>query len=371
MYELNIGLLGFGSMGRTHSYCIANLPFFFSEIPFKAKVAGVCTKNPKNAAEAAALFNLGAAYETEDDLINDPNIDIIDICTPNIYHYESIKKAAAAGKHIYCEKPLCVTYNQAAEAAELVRAKKLTSQIVFNNRWLAPVMKAKELIENGKLGSILSFRGAYLHSSCADPQKRAGWKQNSDICGGGVLFDLGSHIIDLIYFLCGKFFEVSGVGKIAFPIRSGSDGNEWRTNADESFYMIAKLENGACGTIEANKITVGTNDDLTFEIYGTGGSVRFDLMNPNWLYFYNNTGSGEHGFQKIECVGRYPAPGGIFPGVKTPVGWLRGHITSMYNFLDAVHFGKPATPSFDDAAHIQRVMEAAYESDKTGKWVTI
>lgn len=373
---MNIGLLGFGAMGRTHSYSVANLPFFFGELPFDAKVAGVCTKNFENARRAVKTFSLGKAYATEDELINDPDIDIIDICTPNIYHYDSIKKAAAAGKHIYCEKPLCVTYEQAREAAELVREKGLTAQIVFNNRWMASVMKAKELINDGKLGEILSFRIAYLHSSCADPDKKAGWKQNSDICGGGVLFDLGSHIIDLIYYMCGSFSEVSGMSRIAYPVRKGMDGSEWTTNADEAFYMMAKLENGATGTVEANKITVGTNDDLTFEIYGTKGAVKFELMNPNWLYFYDNTLKtgelgGDRGFQKIECVGRYPEPGGIFPGVKAPVGWLRGHITSMYNFLNAVHLGKDASPSFDDAAHIQKVMEAAYLSDKTKSWEKI
>ena len=373
---MNIGLLGFGAMGRTHSYSIANLNFFYGELPFEAKVAGVCTRNFQNAETAARIFSLGKAYKDEDELICDPAIDVIDICTPNLYHYDAIKKAVKAGKHIYCEKPLCVTYEQAAEVAELVKEKGVTAQIVFNNRWMAPSIKAKELITNGSLGDILSFRIAYLHSSCADPDKKAGWKQNSDICGGGVLFDLGSHIIDLIYYLCGEFDEISGMSKIAFPTRKGMDGNEWDTNADEAFYMMAKLKNGATGTIEASKITVGANDDLTFEIYGTRGSVKFDLMEPNWLHFYDNTlptgelGGGK-GFQKIECIGRYPAPGGVFPGVKAPVGWLRGHITSMHNFLSAVHLGKAASPSFDDAAHVQKVMEAAYASDKSRTWEKI
>ena len=375
---MNIGLLGFGSMGRTHSYSIANLNFFYGELPFEAKIAGVCTRNFENAQKAARVFSLGKAYKDEDEMINDPSIDVIDICTPNLYHYDAIKKAVNAGKHVYCEKPLCVTYAQAAEVAALVKEKGVTAQIVFNNRWMAPSMKAKELITSGALGDILSFRIAYLHSSCADPDKKAGWKQNSDICGGGVLFDLGSHIIDLIYYLCGEFDEVTGMSKIAYPTRKGMDGDSWETNADEAFYMMAKLKSGATGTIEASKITVGANDDLTFEIYGTRGSVRFDLMEPNWLHFYDNTivmGSGElgggKGFQKIECVGRYPAPGGIFPGVKAPVGWLRGHITSMHNFLSAAHAGKTAYPSFDDAAHVQKVMEAAYASDKSRTWEKI
>ena len=373
---MRIGLLGFGSMGRTHSYAVANLPFFFGNLPFQAEVAGVCTRNPANARAAAETFGFKRVYETEDEMIMDTDLDIIDICTPNVCHYETILKAANAGKHIYCEKPLCVTYAQAREAAALAAEKKVTAQVVFNNRWLAPVMRAKELIDGGRLGDILSFRAAYLHASCADPEKKAGWKQNSDICGGGVLFDLGSHVIDLIYFLCGEFAEVSGFGKIAYPVRKGMDGNEWRTNADEAFYMLAKLRSGASGTLEANKITVGTNDDLSFEIYGTKGAVRFELMEPNWLWFYDTADAagemgGDRGFKKLECVGRYPAPGGIFPGVKAPAGWLRGHLTSMYSFLSAVQEGRQASPSFADAAHVQRVMEAAYAADRLGTWEKI
>ena len=363
---MNIGLLGFGSMGRTHSFAVANLPFFYRNLPFDARILGVCTRNPEHARAAAREFGFPLAVETEDELIGSSDIDVIDICTPNICHYETIKKAIAAGKHIYCEKPLCVTEEQAAEAAALAQARGVTAGIVFNNRYLLPVMRAKEWIEAGYLGEILSFRGAYYHSSATDTAKPAGWKQNRDICGGGVLFDLGSHILDLLYYLCGEFDEVFGMSRIVYPVRTGMDGKEWRTNADEAFYVTARLKNGATGTVETGKIFAGTNDDLMFEIYGTDGAVKFDLMEPNWLYVYDKN-APQTGFQRVECCGRYPAPGGIFPGVKAPIGWLRGHIESMYAFLNAVHEGKAACPSFRDGAHVQAVMAAAYRSDETGR----
>ena len=187
------------------------------------------------------------------------------------------------------------------------------------------------------------------------------------------MFDLGSHVIDLVYYLCGNFKAVSGKSKIAYDVRRGMNGEQWNTNADEAFYICAELENGAVGTIEASKIAVGTNDDFTIEIYGEKGALKFDLMEPNWLYFYdtaayNNEMGGDRGFTKIECVGRYPSPGGAFPGAKAPTGWLRGHVGSMYAFLNCVYTGEKTTPSFDDAAHVQLVMEKAYESDKSKKW---
>lgn len=371
MKKYRIGLLGFGNMGKTHLYSVNNLHFFYRGLDFTAEVAGVCTATAASGLTAKE-FGIPFVTTNEDDIIHNPEIDIIDISTPNIYHYETLKKAIAAGKHIYCEKPLCVTYGEAAEIAELAKAAGITAQIVFNTRFLAPIMRAKQLIDEGRLGRLLSFRSAYLHSSCTDTAKTAGWKQNRDICGGGVLFDLGSHAIDLVYYLGGEFDSVHGKAQIAYPVRKGMDGKEWHTNADEAFYMTAELKNGACGTIEANKIALGTNDDFRLELYGERGAIRFDLMEPNWLYYYdggahagqnhNTDLGGNSGFCRIECVGRYSEPAYPLCGVKAPVGWLRGHAGSYYSFLDAVHYNKPAIPSFDDGAHVQWVMEQAYRS---------
>lgn len=374
---MKIGLLGFGSMGRTHAWAVDNIKFYYKKPPFDVKIAGVYTRTLETAENAAEQFGFDFAAKSEDELIYNDDIDIIDICTPNISHYETLIKAINAGKHIYCEKPLCVSAEQAREVAELAEKKGVVGKIVFNNRYLSALMRAKELVDEGRLGRIVSFRCSYLHSSCTDLNKNAGWKQNRDICGGGVLFDLGSHAIDLVYFLCGAFKEVSGRSQIAFSSRRGLNGEPWQTNADEAFYMNAELECGAVGTIEASKITVGANDDLTLEVYGTDGSIRFSLMDPNFLSFYDNRPEnrelgGEKGFTRIECVGRYPAPAGIFPGIKAPAGWLRGHLGSMYAFLDAVYRNDTAShPNLRDAYHVQRVMEAGYESDRTRRPVLI
>jgi len=365
---VKIGLIGFGSMGKTHSWCVNNLNYFYKDLPFSAEYAAVCTSKIESAKKAADFLGIDKYTVNEDDIINDPDIDIIDICTPNIYHYETLKKAISAGKHVYCEKPLCVNYGQAKEIAELVKGKNITTQMVFNNRFLPAIMKARELIDCKKLGRIISFRCEYLHSSAADPNKNAGWKQNKDICGAGTLFDLGSHAVDLIYYLCGDIVNVKGKSQIAYPIRKGADGASWQTNADEAFYMICETKDGAIGTIEASKVAVGANDDINLAVYGEKGSIRFSLMEPNWLYFYNSEAEGgsfggERGFTRIECCGRYELPGGIFPSFKAPIGWLRGHLHSMYSFLNSCHLGKQASPSIDDGAKVQLVLEKATNSD--------
>lgn len=372
---MKIGILGFGSMGKTHAYCVENLPFFF-ETDHNVQIVGVCTKNIENAKRAAVRYGFEFYTDNEDDIIYSDKIDTVDICTPNIYHYETAKKAILAGKNVYCEKPLAINYSEARELADLAKEKGVQCQIVFNNRFIGPVIRAKELILEGRLGKILSFSIKYLHSSALDTAKKAGWKQDKDICGGGVLFDLGSHAVDLIYHLCGEFSSVYGKSQIAYPYRTGVDGKEWQTNADEAFYMIATLKSGAVGTFEISKITTGANDDLVFEIHGEKGSIKFDLMNPNFLELYDCRAAdgilgGDRGYTKIECVNRYPAPGGVFPGVKAPVGWLRGHLGSYFSFVDAVENMKKPSPDFDSGAYVQLVLERAYESAQCGKEVPI
>ena len=374
--DINIGLIGFGAMGKVHAYCVDNLKYFYSELPFSASVNSLCTTSYERTAAICQQYGFKAPAHSEDEMIYSSDIDVIDICSPNVFHYETLKKAISSGKAVYCEKPLCLNYLQAREIADLANANKTICNIVFNNRHLAPIMRAKELIEEGRLGNILSFSCKYLHNSALDVSKPAGWKQRHDICGGGVLVDLGSHCIDLMYFLCGRFSSVFGESQIAFTSRTGADGKLWQTDADEAFYMICNMESGAKGTITASKISCGTNDDLAFEVYGERGSITFSLMQPNFLRFYDGSRptsalGGDCGYREIECVGRYPAPAGSFPAPKAPSSWLRGHVQSMYDFLSSVSSNVTSHPDFNDAAHVQAVIDAAYKSSETGKTIFI
>lgn len=375
--QLNIAICGFGFMGRTHSFAVSSIPFFYgsteSPIPFSATVKGTLNTSHEKSVAVADEFSFSKAYRTFEEIIVDPSIDIIDICTPNIYHYDMIKSAISAGKHIYCEKPLCDSYERSAEIASLAKNSSSICSIVFNNRHLAAIKRAKQIIDSGMIGKIISFNFEYLHDSCTFPQKAPGWKQNADICGnGGVLFDLGSHIIDLSVMLCGKIKSVSARSQIAFPTHPDKNGNPWKTNAGEAFYIIAETEGGAIGTLTASKIAKGTSDGLNFEVYGTEGALKFSLMEPGRLQYFDGHAltdpiGGTSGFTTIECGGKSPAPGGIFPSPKAPVGWLMGHIASMYNFLHCVSNGTQCTPSFEDGAYVDAVMDAVMKSTVSGK----
>jgi predicted dehydrogenase len=285
------------------------------------------------------------------------------------------KVAILAGKSVLCEKPLTVTAAEADELVRLAEERGVVCGTVFNNRFLAPIMRARQLVDEGKLGRILSFEFTYRHNSCIDPDRRVGWKQTAEY-GGGTWYDLGPHVVDLCHYLCGELSFVLGKSQIAYPTHLRTDGTVWETDADEAFYVICGTGDGAMGTVTVSKLTQGANDELTFLVNGERGSLSFSLMDPNYLNFYDATAVGSpmggvRGYTHIECVGRYPSPASGFPAIKAPQGWLRGHMGCMAAYLTAVANGTACSPSFADGAYVQRVLEAALESDRIGREVRL
>ena len=376
MKEYGIGMIGFGFMGKAHTYGYKTIPLYYENIPFRTRLMGVCTAHQRTAEKARDLNGFAFAATDPDELFSHKDIDMIHICTPNAFHKETVIKALKAGKHVYCEKPLTTSYADALEILDVLDSHSdLVTQMTFQNRFFPAVIRAKQLISEGRLGKILSFHAAYLHSGSVDPNKPIGWKQDS-AQGGGVLFDLGSHVLDLIYYLIGEYHSILASNTILYPSRPAPDGSMVDITAEDQSLMIVKMKNQSSGTLEISKIATGTNDELGFEIYGDKGAVKFNLMDPSYLDFYDNTKpdqpiGGEKGFTRIETVQRFPAPGGMFVSPKASIGWIRGHVHSLYNFLTCVHEGRQADPSIRDGAYIQYVMEKAHESNKKACWITL
>lgn len=376
MDELRVGIVGFGFMGRTHTYGYKTIPLYYSNLPFKITLVGVCDTVLEVAEKARESLGFEFATNNPDDIFNRKDIDVVDICTPNIYHKEGIMKALKTGKNVYCDKPLAVSYQEAEEIVKELKNYNAITQMALQNRCFPATMRAKELIEEGKIGKIMSFRACYLHSSAVDPKKPLGWKQDKKFGGGGVLFDLGSHALDLIYYLLGEYASVFTKTEIVYPERPDKNGNPVEVEADDIAMMMLKLKNGGIGTIEVSKIATGTNDEIRFEIHGDKGAIRFNCMEPSWLEFYDNTFPDTHfggskGYTKIECIQKFKKPGGDFPNPKFSIGWIRSHVHSLYNFLSCVYEKKQANPSFKEGAYIQYVMEKAYESDQKCSWVDL
>lgn len=370
---LGVGIIGFGFIGKAHAYSYRNMPLFYDPVPMKTRLVGVATSRPETAVKAAEQggFEFGTADWRE--LIDRDDIHIINICMPNTMHCDQILAAISAGKHIYCDKPLVVGSDAVSRvAAALDSGYAGTNQMTLQYRFYPPTLRAKLLIDEGFVGNITSFRGVYLHSGSVDPNKPMGWKQLKSY-GGGVLVDLGTHIVDLIDYLIGPITEVSAKTRILYPSRPDATGQKVPVEADDQVLMMARLTNGALGSIEASKIATGTEDELRFEIHGDMGGLRFNLMDTNVLEVYDlrdpdGPYGGNRGWKRLATVQRYPMPA-VFPSPKAGIGWLRGHAHCLYTFLDAIRQGVTAQPSLRRGLRLQRMLECVEQSAASGMWL--
>jgi predicted dehydrogenase len=370
MKPLGIGMIGFGFMGKTHTYCYRNLPLFFDPMPAELKLVSVATSCEETACKAALQGGFESWTCDWRELMEREEVDIIDICSPNRLHAEQLVAAMKAGKHIYCDKPLVVTDEDAAKVAEAMQGWTGLGQVTFHNRFFPATMRAKQLVEEGFLGEITGFRGAYLHSGSLDPQRPMGWKQVKAE-GGGVLQDLGSHILDLVTWLVGPVSEVMAATHILYPERVWQ-GGKVTVEAEDNAVALCRLASGTIGTIETSKVAAGAEDELRFEIHGTKGALRFNLMDPSWLEAYDMRDAetplgGMRGWKRVAAVQRYEKPAG-FPTPKATPGWLRAHMQSIYTFVNSVATSTQAEPSLARGLEIQHTLAVMEHSAKTSAW---
>ena len=375
MDTLGVGIIGFGFMGKVHAYDYKCLPLYYDPAPVRVKLVGVAEIDRTRAERAAEQG--GFEFGTDDwrELIARDDIQIIDVCSPNSQHVAQLLAAMAAGKHVYCDKPLVVGEENMARVEAALTHYHGTGQMAFQYRCFPAVMRAKQLIDEGFIGKVTSFRATYLHSGSVDAKKPMGWKQQKSE-GGGVLQDLGSHIVDVMNHLIGPIDSVLTQTHILYPQRPNARGEMEDVEADDIMLMIARLRSGALGTIEASKIATGAEDELSFEIHGDQGALRFHCMRADYLEAYDLRDAesplgGNRGWTKIACVQRFDKPGGAFPGPKFSIGWIRAHLHSHYNFLQAIAGGTPASPSLADGIHLQRMLAAAERSAQSGAWVAM
>ena len=375
--EYGVGIVGCGFIGKVHAYCHTVLPYFYTPLPFRSRLVGVCTSHDETARKARE--ELGFEFGTTDpeEVIHCDDVDIVHICTPNRFHREQLLSAISVGKHIYCDKPLVPDLTQAREVLAAMGGYDGVHQMTLQYRFYPATMRAKQLVEEGFLGQVTCFRASYLHAGSIDANKELGWKLDAEM-GGGVLNDLATHVVDLMQHLIGPFDSVFASTRVLFPERPSSADRSVKVSvkAEDHVCITVRNDDGLTGTIEATKIATGAQDELRFEIHGTRGAMRFNLMEPDWLEIYDVGApsqpiGGRRGFTRVECVQRYPAPGGTFPAPKASIGWLRGHVACLYNFMAAVHEGRKAEPGFEVGAQLQQFVEAAKLSDRERRFVRI
>jgi len=374
---LGVGMLGFGFMGKTHTFGHRTIPFYYSPPPVRVRLRAVCTSRVETARAACEMGGYERWTTDERQVIEAEDVDIVHVCTPNHLHFGALEAAVRAGKHIYVDKPVTADLDEADRLERLLGDYAGTAQVALQYRFFPATMRAKQLLEEGFLGPITHFRASYLHSGSVDPGKAVNWKSTA-AAGGGVIRDLGPHILDLLWWLIGPFESVHCTSRIWAPERPSLDrpGETMKVDVEEAAAMLLRKSDGAFGTVDVSKIATGTEDELRFEIHGRHGAMRFNLMAPNYLEVYDGRlpdgdCGGRRGWQRIDCVQKYPAPGGKFPGTKLSLGWIRSHVHCLYSFLRSIADGSEASPSLADGLHLQRVLEAVRASAESGDWVAL
>ena len=359
---LGIGIVGYGFIGKVHAFAHRSLPLFYDPLPAQTRLVGVCTAT--EATGTKAKDQAGFEFSTTDyqDLLARDDIQVIHCCTPNDAHHDLLRDALGAGKHVYCDKPLTRTLAEAEDVTALARTSGIIHRMTFNYRFVPALLRAKQLVDGGFLGDVYQFRASYLHAGYVDPNRPLSWRLQMARSGGGAIMDLGAHVFDLVRNLLGDFADVKADLRTFIPRRPDpKTGAFGVVDVDDVAIVHARLASGAVGVIEASRLATGTQDDLRLEIHGSRGAIAFNLMDPNWLSVYDNTRQeaplgGERGFQKIECVARYPKPY-AFGATKNPIGWPQFHVHCLFDFIDSIARGELGGPSFEDGLATQRLID--------------
>ncbi|MFQ5617030.1 MAG: Gfo/Idh/MocA family protein [Anaerolineales bacterium] len=376
MKRLGIAMIGYGGIGRVHVMAYRAIPFHYGLPADSIRIAGVATRRPETAQKAAA--EIGCEVWTADyrQLLARDDVDLIDCCVPNHLHEEIILAAAEAGKHIYCEKPLAMNVAEGQRMVEAVEKAGVKTQMTFNFRFFPAVTRARQLIEAGFLGRVFSFRGRYYRSSYIDYEKPLSWRLRRQISGGGALFDLGSHVLDLIYYLLGGFGSVQATLETLIkerPIAAGAT-EKGAVDVDDIALMHIRMADGSLGLVEISRLGTGATNELQIEIFGDRGAIRFSANDPSWLEVYDVRDAGQplggmRGFRKLETVQRYE--GQKAPDWSMPPTFTRTHAECQYQFLKAIQDDSDPAPTLAGGLRVQEAMEAAVRSSAEGRWVTV
>jgi len=378
--ELRIGMIGYGFMGRTHSNAYKRLNDFF-KVQHRPVLKAVCARDAEKAKDFAENWGYERIETDWRKLVAAPDIDLIDIGSPNDTHYEIALEAAKNGKMILCEKPLAMTVKQAEEMVKAVEAAKVPNMVWFNYRRVPSIALAKQLVDEGRIGKAYHYRALYLQDWTISPYVPQGgavlWRLDVNVAGSGVTGDLLAHAIDTAMWLNGPIERVVAKTKTFVTERTHAvTGKKEPVGIDDACMFLAEFQNGSIGTFESTRYARGRKNFNTFEMNGAEGSLYFDLEEPEYLQFfeYRQLQSGKKteshltGWRKIHTtnsehpyMSHYWVPG-------TCIGYEHTFLNALADFIEGIESGKPTQPDFRNALQTQKVCDAVLESAKSGKW---
>lgn len=370
--DINIGIVGTQFMGKAHTNGYLRLPHFF-DINGTPVLHTACGRNPQQLDSFSKKY--GWKQQTTDwkQLVSNEEIDLIDICTPNNLHHPIVLEAIRNGKNVLCEKPMAMNVREAQEMYELAESAGIVHMMIFNYRFVPALALAKRMIQNGKLGTIHHFNAVYYQDWLVDPLFPLVWRHDVKTTGSGAHGDMNAHIIDLARFLVGEFEAVTGIQEVFVkerPLASGEGTG--KVSADDTTLFMAHFRNGALGSFNATRFANGFKNHLRLEIFGSEGSLTFNLENLNELrYFSSKDPEGEQGFRSIlvteqthPYVDAWWPPGHI-------IGWEHTFVHQFSDLMNGIANHQQVTPNFYDGLRCQQVLDAVSESAEKRAWVTI
>lgn len=380
---LNVGLIGYGFMGRTHSNAYRQVSKFF-DVEHEPVLKAVCARNEEKVQEFAANWGW-ESYETDwKKLVERDDIDLIDIGSPNNTHYEIALAAAKAGKMVVCEKPLAMNVEEAEAMCKAVEDAGVPNMVWYNYRRVPAISLAKQLVDENRIGRPFHYRATYLQDwTIAEDVPQGGaalWRLDASVAGSGVTGDLLAHSIDTAIWLNGPISSVVAATETFVKERQHAETGELApVTIDDACMFLAKFANGSMGTFESTRYARGRKNYNTFELNGADGSVFFDLEDPHLLkYFeYSNPTTGgkvdDHvtGWRDINVTNsehpymdKWWVPG-------CTIGYEHTFTNAIADFLTGLETGKGTEPTFRTALETQKVCDAVLESAQTGSWVEI
>jgi predicted dehydrogenase len=376
-------------MQYSHVVAYSNMPKFFWPAPAVPVLKTVCDIEESIASESKDRFGFEKYTTDWKDIIEDPEIDIVSICTPNDSHAEIAIAALNAGKHVLCEKPISNNSEDAkamADAAEKAKEKGIISMCAYQYRRVPAIALAKKFIDEGSIGEILNIRSTYLQSWSADPSSPLSWRFQKKIAGAGTLGDIGTHVIDISQYLAGDIKEVISTVKTYVkerPVQEGGvdllgtvklDDNAKKApvDVDDEAMFLVNFESGAVGSIEATRNAWGRNNFITVEVHGTKGSIYFNYERLNELQVcFSDDPDDRRGFKTI-----YTGPAHFYgevtwniPGMNIGYGELK--TIEIYDFIKAIVTGEQPSTSFAEGYKVDKVCDAVMRSAESRSWETI
>jgi predicted dehydrogenase len=373
---LNIGMIGYGFMGRAHSNAYAKVNYFF-DLPYRPVLKAVCARSADKAQEFANKWGYESVETDWKKLIARKDIDAIDICTPNNSHAEIAIAAAQAGKIILCEKPLAMNGPEGLKMVEAVEKAKVPNIVWYNYRRVPAVTLAKKLIDEGKLGRIFHYRAKFLQDWTISedlPQGGAGlWRLDVAAAGSGVSGDLLAHCIDTALWLNGSINKLTAMTETFVKERMHNlTGKVEKVGIDDACAFLARFDNGSLATFESTRYARGHKALNTFEINGEHASIFWDLHDLHRLQYFDHRDESQlRGWRSIHVSdGDHPYVGNWWvPGLQ--IGYEHSFVHQVADFLKGLGEGKPVQPDFRSAYETQLVLDAIMDSAKSEKWVAV